>query len=87
MARAPRTAARLIKLAVYNSLDYDEQRLARDAVTDAATMQARMEASFDDNGYHLAIPGRILELSPDELAELLAKARMGQLWQEERGTQ
>jgi len=55
----------------------------RDAVTDAATMQARMEVSFDNNGYHLAFPGRILELSPDELAELLAKARKGELWREE----
>ena len=54
-----------------------------DAVTDATTMQARMEETFDSNGYHLAFPGRILELSPDELAELLAKARKGELWQEE----
>ncbi len=55
----------------------------RDAVTDPATMQARMEQAFDNNGYHLAFPGRILELSPDELAELLAQARNGDFWREE----
>ena len=55
----------------------------RDAVTDAATMQARMEATFDSNRYHLAFPGRILELSPDELAGLSARARTGELWQEQ----
>jgi hypothetical protein len=54
-----------------------------DAVTDTATMRARMEETFNSNGYHLAFPGRILELSPDELAELLAKARRGELWQEQ----
>ena len=55
----------------------------RNAVTDAAVMQARMEASFDDNGYHLAIPGRLLELGPEALADLLTRARRGVLWQEE----
>jgi hypothetical protein len=55
----------------------------QDAVTDTATMQARMEEAFDSNGYHLAFPGRILELSPDELAALLASARKGELWQEQ----
>lgn len=55
----------------------------RNAVTDAAMMQARMEASFDDNGYHLAIPGRLLELGPEALADLLTRARRGVLWQEE----
>jgi hypothetical protein len=54
-----------------------------DAVTDARTMAARMEEGFDLTGYHLAIPGRILELVPEELAELLVKARTGQLWKEE----
>jgi hypothetical protein len=54
-----------------------------DAVADATTMQARMEKTFDSNGYHLAFPGRILELGPDELAELLAKARQGALWRDE----
>lgn len=57
----------------------------RDAVTDAATMQARMEENFAACGYHLAIPGRILEMGPDELAELLTRARMGQLWKEWEG--
>jgi hypothetical protein len=54
-----------------------------DAVTDAQTMQARMEENFDLTGYHLAIPDRILEMGPDELAGLLVKARTGKLWQEE----
>jgi hypothetical protein len=52
----------------------------RSAVTDAATMQARMEQSFQDNGYHLAIPGRLLEMGPEELAGMLARARQGELW-------
>jgi hypothetical protein len=47
-----------------------------DAVTDTGTMQARMEESFDLCGYHLAIPSRILEMGPEELAELLAKAKL-----------
>jgi hypothetical protein len=51
-----------------------------DAVTDAQTMQARMEENFDLTGYHLAIPGRILEMGPDELARTLVEARTGQLW-------
>lgn len=54
-----------------------------DAVVDAPTMQARMEENFDWTGYHLAIPGRILEMGPDELAETLVKARRGKLWQGE----
>jgi hypothetical protein len=54
-----------------------------DAVTDAGTMQARMEENFDLTGYHLAIPGRILEIGPDELAGTLVKARRGAPWQEE----
>ena len=51
-----------------------------DIVTDAQTMQARMKETRQISGYHLGIPGRILELSPDELADLLAKARTGDLW-------
>ncbi len=54
-----------------------------DAVTDAQTMQARMEENFDLTGYHLAIPGRILEIGPDELAGTLVKTRAGELWQKE----
>lgn len=53
------------------------------AVVDAATMKVRMEENFNTLGYHLGIPDRILELDPEELAELLAKARRGQLWKEE----
>jgi hypothetical protein len=52
------------------------------AVTNAATMQARMEENFERWGYHLVIPRRLLEIEPDDLAGLLTKARMGQLWRE-----
>ncbi len=52
----------------------------RDAVIDAATMCTRLEGNFREGGYHLGIPGRMLEAGPDELAELLAKARTGELW-------
>jgi hypothetical protein len=54
-----------------------------DAVTDARTMQTRMEENFTLTGYHLAIPGRILEMGPYELAGMLVEARTGQLWQGE----
>jgi hypothetical protein len=53
-----------------------------EAVTNAARMQARMEDSFRQRGYHLGIPGRILELGPEALARLLAQARTGELWKE-----
>jgi hypothetical protein len=53
-----------------------------DAVTDAATMKIRMETNYDENGYHLAIPGRLLELGPEALAELLTRACKGVLWPE-----
>lgn len=43
-------------------------------------MQARFEENMDKLGYHLGIPGRILELGPDELASLLSRARSGALW-------
>jgi hypothetical protein len=58
------------------------QSQARDphAVIDALTMQARMEENFNLAGYHLAIPGRILEMGPDELAGTLVRARKGKLW-------
>ena len=52
------------------------------AVTDATSMQARMEENFSQRGYHLGIPGRILELGPEQLAHVLAAARTGELWKE-----
>jgi TM2 domain-containing membrane protein YozV len=55
----------------------------RDAVTNQATMQARLEDNFQNLGYHLAIPGRILELGPQELAGVLVQARTGVLWRQE----
>jgi hypothetical protein len=51
-------------------------------VADAGTMLARMEDSYRELGYHLGIPGRILEKGPEELAELLTRACTGQLWEE-----
>lgn len=51
-----------------------------DAVTNKATMQARMEENLLSRGYHLAIPGRILEIGAEELAQLLLRARTGDLW-------
>lgn len=54
------------------------------AVTDAGTMKARMEQNFEDVGYHLGIPGRILEMNAEDLAGLLARARTGELWEEGR---
>jgi hypothetical protein len=52
-------------------------------IQSAAEMQRQMEENFSEAGYHFAIPGRLLEKGPDELAELLAAARMGELWREE----
>ena len=55
----------------------------RGAVTDASMMQAQMEANFQQLGYHLGIPGRILELDAGELAGFLSRARTGELWRQE----
>ena len=52
-----------------------------DVVSDTAKMLARMQENYDELGYHLGIPGRILELEPEALAELLTQGRTGQLWQ------
>ncbi len=52
-------------------------------VTDAGAMRVRMTETYDELGYHLGIPGRILEKGPEELAEFLAQARTGQLWEQE----
>jgi hypothetical protein len=51
-----------------------------DMVSDPATMLERMEENYVALGYHLGIPGRILELGPQELAEFLTRARTGDLW-------
>jgi hypothetical protein len=52
-----------------------------DAVTNKTTMLSRMEENLVHWGYHLAIPGHILEMGAEELAELLTSARTGALWQ------
>jgi hypothetical protein len=57
--------------------------IGRGAVTNAGMMQAQMDANFERLGYHLGIPGRILEMDADELAALLARARTGELRGEE----
>jgi hypothetical protein len=59
------------------------QSKARNAVDNAEAMRRQMEENFRISGYHLVIPGRLLEMGPDELAELLAAARMGEQWREE----
>jgi hypothetical protein len=67
--------------AVVQRAEFHRRSSRPDAVVNARTMQTRMEENFDAWGYHLAIPGRILEMGPEELAGLLAKARTGTLWQ------
>lgn len=52
-----------------------------DIITNMEAMLARMEENHHTLGYHLGIPGRILEMGPEELARLLAQARTGELWQ------
>ncbi len=54
-------------------------------ITDADSMLARMEDNIENLGYHLGIPGRMLEKGAEELAELLARARTGELWTDEVG--
>lgn len=56
-----------------------------EVVASPATMQARFEENMARLGYHLGIPGRILELGPEELARLLSKARTGALWSTDNG--
>lgn len=55
----------------------------RGAVTDVGMMRAQMEANFQQLGYHLGIPGRILEMDAGHLAGFLAQARTGELWRKE----
>jgi hypothetical protein len=69
--------------AVVQQTRFHAKSAGRGAVTDASMMQAQMEANFRQLGYHLGIPGRILEMNADELAGLLARARTGELWREE----
>ena len=69
--------------AVVQRTRFHAEATGRGAVTDASMMQAQMEVNFERLGYHLGIPGRILEMDADELAELLARARTGELWGEE----
>jgi hypothetical protein len=68
--------------AVAQSARFHMRSTGSDLVTDAETMLARMKESYEKLGYHLGIPGRLLEKGPEELAEFLTKARTGQLWQE-----
>ena len=54
-----------------------------DMIGDPETMLKRLEENYEALGYHLGIPGRILELGPKELAEFLTRARTGDLWKHE----
>lgn len=51
-------------------------------ITDREAMLARMQENYRVLGYHLGIPGRILEMGPQELAQFLANARAGLLWED-----
>jgi hypothetical protein len=68
--------------AVVQKATFQGKSKRHDAVTDAATMEARLEENYECCSYHLVIPGKILEAGPDELAALLARGRNGELWQE-----
>ncbi|MGD8397245.1 MAG: hypothetical protein PVG11_00165, partial [Anaerolineae bacterium] len=68
---------------VVSRADFYMRSSRPDLISDRATMLARMEENFEALGYHLGIPGRILEMGPQELAELLARARRGGLWEAE----
>jgi hypothetical protein len=69
--------------AVVQRTRFHAKAAGRGAITDATMMQVQMEANFQQLGYHLGIPGRILEMDADELGEFLARARTGELWREE----
>jgi hypothetical protein len=69
--------------AVADSARFHRRPSRPGAVTNARTMQARMEENLDLWGYHFGIPGRILETGPEELAGLLARACTGKLWEGE----
>lgn len=68
--------------AVVERTHFHVKAAGRGAVTGASMMQAQMEANFRQLGYHLGIPGWILEMDADELAGFLARARTGELWKE-----
>jgi hypothetical protein len=69
--------------AVVQRTRFHAKSAGRGAIANAGMMQAQMEANFQQLGYHLGIPGRILEMNADELAGFLAQARTGDLWREE----
>jgi hypothetical protein len=69
--------------AVVKRTHFHARSASRGAITGASMMQAQMEANFRQLGYHLGIPGRILEMDAGELAGFLARARTGELWIEE----
>jgi hypothetical protein len=70
--------------AVVQQASFQGKARQRDAVTDAATMQARLEENYRRTSYHLVIPGKILETGADELAELMVRARTGDLWHQRK---
>jgi len=68
--------------AVVQDASFHSRSNRPNAVTSAVAMQARMEENYEQIGYHFGIPGRLLELQAEALAELLSKGRTGQLWRE-----
>lgn len=69
--------------AIVQGASFHSRNLRPSAVTSAGAMQTRMEENYNQVGYHFGIPGRLLELPAEGLAELLSQGRTGQLWQEE----
>ncbi len=69
-------------VAVAQAATFPRGRVPLGAVTGPKRMQSRMEDNLRRHGYHLGIPGRVLELAPEALARLLTQARTGELWQE-----
>jgi hypothetical protein len=69
-------------LSVVDRARFHSRARRPDAVNSGQAMRSRMEANFQESGYHLIIPGRILETGAEELADLLTQARTGALWPE-----
>jgi hypothetical protein len=63
-----------------NGTQFHARSNRADIITDADAMLDRMEDNIEHLGYHLGIPGRMLEKGAEELAELLTNGRIGKLW-------
>jgi hypothetical protein len=80
--RRKQCALVLEDLSVVEGAHFHSRARRPDAVDSAQVMRSRMKANFQESGYHLIIPGRILETGAEELADLLTQARTGTLWTE-----